>query len=144
MNTFFISLFSCQNLSSIHASVLHMNGLKVDADYIPELGGFLSRDFGSKYHNLYKDSLSYTTFFRIPFNGRYRQVWLYFICYQTVVKTYFTIENLIHVFWSHDDMNHNYGKTTIMDMENHWYMYNVRKIKDQGCLRPTSGNPKVC
>jgi hypothetical protein len=28
-------------------------GLKVDADNIPELGGFLSRDFGSKYHNLY-------------------------------------------------------------------------------------------
>ena len=28
-------------------------GLKVDADNIPEVGGFLSRDFGSKYHNLY-------------------------------------------------------------------------------------------
>ena len=28
-------------------------GLKVDADNIPELGGFLSQDFGSKYHNLY-------------------------------------------------------------------------------------------
>ena len=27
--------FSCQNLSSIHAFVLHTNGLKVDADYIP-------------------------------------------------------------------------------------------------------------
>jgi hypothetical protein len=28
-------------------------GLKVDADNIPELGGFLSRDFGSKYYNLF-------------------------------------------------------------------------------------------
>jgi hypothetical protein len=54
------------------------------------------------------------------------------------------LENLIYVFWSHDDMNHNYGKATIMDMENHCYMYNVRKIKGLGCPRSTSGNPKVC
>ena len=54
MNTFFIVLhfFSCQILSFIHAFILHMNGLNVDADYIPELG-FFSRNFGSKYHNLY-------------------------------------------------------------------------------------------
>jgi hypothetical protein len=45
--------FSCQNLRSIHAST--RTGLKVDADYIPELG-FSSRDFGSKYHNLYQGS----------------------------------------------------------------------------------------
>ena len=49
---YFIIPFSYQNLSSIHAFILHTNGLKVDADYIPELGGFLSRYFGSKYHNL--------------------------------------------------------------------------------------------
>jgi len=68
--------FSCQNLSSIHAFVLHMNGLKVDADYIPELG-FSSRDFGSKYHNLYSTTLCLMRpFFRTPFNGRIRQVWL--------------------------------------------------------------------
>ena len=42
-----ITYFSCQILSFIHTFVLHTNGLKVDADYIPEL------DFGSKYHNLY-------------------------------------------------------------------------------------------
>ena len=34
---YFIIPFSCQNLSSIHAFVLHTNGLEVDADYIPEL-----------------------------------------------------------------------------------------------------------
>jgi hypothetical protein len=45
--------FSCHNLSSIHAFVLHTKELKVDADNIPELGGFLFRDFGGKYHNLY-------------------------------------------------------------------------------------------
>ena len=43
-NTFF---FISMHLSSTRT------GLKVDADNIPELGGFLSRDFGSKYHNLY-------------------------------------------------------------------------------------------
>jgi len=37
---YFIIHFSCQNLSSIHAFVLHMNGFKVDTDYIPELGFF--------------------------------------------------------------------------------------------------------
>jgi hypothetical protein len=37
---YFIIPFSCQNLSSIHAFVLHTNGLNVDADNIPELGGF--------------------------------------------------------------------------------------------------------
>ena len=48
MNIFFyfIRPFSCQNLSSIHAFVLHTNGLKVDADYIPEIG-FSSRDLGA-------------------------------------------------------------------------------------------------
>ena len=45
--------FSCHNLSSIHAFVLHTNGLNIEADNIPELGGFLFRDFWSKYHNLY-------------------------------------------------------------------------------------------
>ena len=50
---YFIIPFSCHNLSSIHAFVLHTNGLNVDADNIPELGGFIFRDFGSKYHNLY-------------------------------------------------------------------------------------------
>jgi hypothetical protein len=45
--------FSCQNISSIHTFVLHTNGLKVDVDYIPELGFFFSGDLGSKYHNLY-------------------------------------------------------------------------------------------
>jgi hypothetical protein len=34
---YFIIPFSCQNLSSIHAFVLHTNGLEVDADYIPQL-----------------------------------------------------------------------------------------------------------
>ena len=34
---YFIIPFFCQNLSSIHAFVLHTNGLEVDADYIPEL-----------------------------------------------------------------------------------------------------------
>jgi hypothetical protein len=41
--TFFshcITHFSCQILSFIHAVVLHTNRLKVDADYIPELGFF--------------------------------------------------------------------------------------------------------
>ena len=56
--------FSCQNLSSIHAFVLHTNGLKVDADYTPKLC-FSSQDFGSIYHNLYyNDSLSYAPFFQ--------------------------------------------------------------------------------
>jgi hypothetical protein len=41
-----ITHFSCQILSFIHAFVLHMNRLKVDVDYIPELG-FFSRDFGA-------------------------------------------------------------------------------------------------
>jgi len=46
---FFIALhFSCQILSFIQAFVLHTIGLKVDADYMPELGFFFSRDFGSK------------------------------------------------------------------------------------------------
>jgi hypothetical protein len=36
----------------MHAFVIHTKGLQVDADYIPELV-FSSRDFGSKYHNLY-------------------------------------------------------------------------------------------
>ena len=73
---YFIRPFSCQNLSSIHAFVLHMNGLKVDADYIPELG-FSSRDFGSKYHNLYSATPCLVRpFFRTPFSGRYRQVYI--------------------------------------------------------------------
>jgi hypothetical protein len=38
------------SLSFIHAFVLHTNGLKVDADYIPELI-FFSRDFGGKCTN---------------------------------------------------------------------------------------------
>ena len=38
---------SCQILSFIQAFLLHTNRLKVDADYIPELG-FFSRDFGRK------------------------------------------------------------------------------------------------
>jgi hypothetical protein len=76
---YFINIpFSCHNLSSIHAFVLHTNGLQVDADYIPELG-FSSRDFGSKYHNLYSTTpCLIRPFFRTPFNGRYRQVWLYY------------------------------------------------------------------
>ena len=37
-----ITHFSCQILSFIHAVVLHTNRLKVDVDYIPELGFFLS------------------------------------------------------------------------------------------------------
>jgi len=50
--------------------------LQVDADYIPELG-FSSRDFGSKYHNHYSTTpCLMRPFFRTPFNGRYRQVWL--------------------------------------------------------------------
>ena len=69
---YFIIPFSYQNLSTIHAFVLHTKGLKVDADYIPKLG-FSSWDFGSKYHNLY--SLM-RPFVRTPSNGRYRQVWL--------------------------------------------------------------------
>ena len=38
MNIFFYFIipFSCQNLSSIHAFVLHTKGLQVDADYIPQ------------------------------------------------------------------------------------------------------------
>ena len=59
--SYFIIPFSCQNLSSIHAFVLHTNGLKVDVDYIPELG-FSSQDFESKYHNLYSTTLA--TFFQ--------------------------------------------------------------------------------
>ena len=60
---YFIIPFSCQNLSSIHAFVLHTNGLQVDADYIPELG-FSSRDLLSKYHNLYSTTLSYAIYFQ--------------------------------------------------------------------------------
>jgi hypothetical protein len=41
-----ITHFSCQILSFIHAFVLHMNRLKDDVDYIPELG-FFSQDFGA-------------------------------------------------------------------------------------------------
>ena len=74
---YFIIPFSCQNLSSIHTFVLHMNRLQVYADYIPELG-FSSRDFGSKYHNLYSTTpCLMRSIFRTPFNGRNRQVWLY-------------------------------------------------------------------
>jgi hypothetical protein len=74
---YFIIPCSCQNLSSIHAFVLHTNGLQVAADYIPELG-FSSRDFVSKYHNLYSTTpCLMRPIFRTPFNGRYRQVWLY-------------------------------------------------------------------
>ena len=47
-NTFF--LFHCT--LSMHLSYTR-TGLKVDADNIPEVGGFLSRDFGSKYYNLF-------------------------------------------------------------------------------------------
>jgi hypothetical protein len=47
-----ITHFSCQILSFIHAFVLHTNRLNINADNIPELGGFLFRDFRSKYHNL--------------------------------------------------------------------------------------------
>ena len=73
---YFIIPFSCQNLSSIHAFVLHTNGLQVAADYIPELG-FSSRDFVSKYHNLYSTTpCLMRPIFRTPFNGRNRQVWL--------------------------------------------------------------------
>ena len=39
--------FSYQILSCFDAFVLHTNGLKVDADYIPELC-FFPRDLGSK------------------------------------------------------------------------------------------------
>ena len=39
-----ITYFTRQVLSFIHAFVLYTNGLKVDADYIPEL--IFSRDFG--------------------------------------------------------------------------------------------------
>jgi hypothetical protein len=35
--------FFLPELSSIHAFVLHTNGLKVDVDYIPELDFFFSR-----------------------------------------------------------------------------------------------------
>jgi hypothetical protein len=73
----FIIPFSCQNLSSNHAFVLHTNGLQVEVDYIPELG-FSSQDFVSKYHNLYSTTpCLMRPIFRTPFNGRYRQVWLY-------------------------------------------------------------------
>ena len=46
--SYFIIPFSCQNLSSIHAFVLHTNGLKVDADYIPGVGSYLWRVFLSR------------------------------------------------------------------------------------------------
>jgi hypothetical protein len=46
--TFF--LFHCTRSMHLFST---WTGLKVDADNIPELGGFLSQDFGSKYHNLY-------------------------------------------------------------------------------------------
>jgi hypothetical protein len=37
--------------------------------------GFSSRDFGSKYHNLYPTTpCLMRPIFRTPFNGRYRQV----------------------------------------------------------------------
>jgi hypothetical protein len=43
-----------------------MNGLQVDADYIPKLG-FSSRDFGSKYHNLYSTTpVLYNLFSELP------------------------------------------------------------------------------
>ena len=42
-----ITHFSCQILSFIHTFVLHMNGVKVDADYIPKLG-FFTWDFWSQ------------------------------------------------------------------------------------------------
>jgi hypothetical protein len=83
---YFIIPFSCQNLSSIHAFVLHTNRLQVDADYILELG-FSSRDFGSKYHNLYSTTpCLIRPFFRTPFNGRYRQVWLYNLFDQVLIN----------------------------------------------------------
>jgi hypothetical protein len=44
--------------------------LQVDADYIPEIG-FSSRDFGSKYHNLYSTTpYLMQLFFRTPVNGK--------------------------------------------------------------------------
>ena len=52
-------------------------GYKLMRIYIPELG-FSSQDFGSKYHNLYSTTpCLMRPIFRTPFNGRYRQVWLY-------------------------------------------------------------------
>ena len=69
--TFFLpkfKLYSC--ICPPHERVKSWCGL------ILELG-FSSRDFGSKYHNLYSTtSCLMRPFFRTPFNGRYRQVWL--------------------------------------------------------------------
>ena len=48
----FITFVLFQCTLSMHLSSTRM-GLKVDADNVPKLGGFLSRDSESKYHNLY-------------------------------------------------------------------------------------------
>jgi len=50
-----ITHFSCQILSFIHTLVLQTNGLKVDAGWcgLYTWTRIFSRDFGSKYHNVY-------------------------------------------------------------------------------------------
>ena len=70
--TFFLPEFKLfMHLSSTR------KGYKLMRIYIPELG-FSSRDFGSKYHNLYSTTpCLMRPIFRTPFNGRNRQVWLY-------------------------------------------------------------------
>ena len=74
--TFFLPEFKLfMHLSSTQ------KGYKLMRIYIPELG-FSSRDFGRKYHNLYSTiPCLMRPIFRTPFNGRYRQVWLYIYRY---------------------------------------------------------------
>ena len=49
-----------------------------------------------------KDSLSDTTFFRIPFNGRYRQVWLYCQIKHLHMYTGLTLLYIHHLYHSED------------------------------------------
>jgi hypothetical protein len=80
-------------------------GYKLMQIYIPELG-FSSQDFGSKYHNLYSTTpCLMRPIFRTPFNGRYRQVWLYmyqsyYICISIIASN----ENVIYQSCSPHDI----------------------------------------
>jgi hypothetical protein len=61
---YFIIPFSCQNLSSIHAFVLHTKGLQVDVDLYTRTRFFLSRFWEQIAQPLFNDPLSYATYFQ--------------------------------------------------------------------------------
>jgi hypothetical protein len=72
-------------------------GYKLMWIYIPELG-FSSRDFGSKYHNLYSTTpCLMRPIFRNPFNGRYRQVWLYMIFCDDLYISLWSLHTIISI-----------------------------------------------